>query len=64
MMTSYSPEALLDQAWQWRTEAATAADRAHGDECLRRAARYEQLVRQSIEISPIKQEPVALGSRR
>ena len=64
MMSSYSPDAILEQAWRWRAEAATAADRAYGDECLRRAARCEQLVRQSIEIAPIKQGPVALSDRR
>jgi hypothetical protein len=54
MMLSYSPDVILDQAWQWRTEAATASDPVHGAECLRRAMQYEQLVRQSIEIAPIK----------
>jgi hypothetical protein len=57
MILSYSPDAMLDQAWQWREKAAKAADPAYGDECLQRAARYERLVRRSIETAPITDAP-------
>ena len=56
MTSSYDPDKIMAEADQWRQKAAAAIDPAYRDECLRRAARCEDLVNRSLRTLSIKGE--------